>query len=351
MGYFNPSIPYTSSELHERGLYFDEERMCEPYIREYFLKEMFDNLTDQVKKQFLDEYSPGKYKLKPDFDSQRKIEEYLTPGPDTSNEESSRMLFLKRGLFSLVSEIIFIRSSYGPTGYFPRNGVHATRSFQELEPQFRSIIHDIYIDYFYRRNENFWSQKALTKLPVIKNATDMLLCGEDLGMVPSCVPEIMNKLGILSLEIQRMPKNPAFEFGNTGTYPYLSVATPSSHDTSTIRGWWEENRDISQKFFNQILGNSGNAPIGCEPNIVEQIINQHLFSPSMWAVFPIQDLFGMSDQLRTPDANSERINLPSNPNHYWRYRMHVTMESLLKHKEWNQKIREMVETSGRLDVY
>ena len=351
MGYFNPSIPYTSSELHERGLYFDEERMCEPYIREHFLKEMFDNLTDQVKKQFLDEYSPGKYKLKPDFDSQRKIEEYLTPGPDTSNEESSRMLFLKRGLFSLVSEIIFIRSSYGPTGYFPRNGVHATRSFQELEPQFRSIIHDIYIDYFYRRNENFWSQKALTKLPVIKNATDMLLCGEDLGMVPSCVPEIMNKLGILSLEIQRMPKNPAFEFGNTGTYPYLSVATPSSHDTSTIRGWWEENRDISQKFFNQILGNSGNAPIGCEPNIVEQIINQHLFSPSMWAVFPIQDLFGMSDQLRTPDANSERINLPSNPNHYWRYRMHVTMESLLKHKEWNQKIREMVETSGRLDVY
>lgn len=179
----------------------------------------------------------------------------------------------------------------------------------------------------------------------------MLLCGEDLGMVPACVPHVMNNLGILSLEIQRMPKNPDFKFGKTESYPYLSVATPSSHDTSTIRAWWEENRDLTQEFFNQILGNSGTAPEKCEPWIVEQIITQHLFSPSMWSIFPIQDLFGINSDLRVANPHTERINLPSNPNHYWRYRMHISLESLLIQDALNQRIRDLIETSGRLDIY
>lgn len=351
LGYFNPSIPFSSSELSAHGLYFDEQRMCEPYIREYFLEERFGQLKDLVKQKFLNEYAPGHFHLKPEFDTQRKIDDYLTPGPEMSADEISNMLVLKRGLFYLVSEVVFIKAPHGQDGFFPRNGLHATKSFQDLDPRFRQIIDNLYIEYFYRRNEYFWSEKAMAKLPVLKNATDMLLCGEDLGMVPACVPNVMNNLGILSLEIQRMPKNPDFKFGNTENYPYLSVATPSSHDTSTIRGWWEENRDLTQKFYNQVLGNSGAAPDTCEPWIVEQIINQHLFSPSMWAIFPIQDLFGMNSDLRAADPHSERINLPSNPSHYWRYRMHVNLESLLLLKDWNQKIRDLVENSGRLDIY
>lgn len=351
MGYFNPSIPYTSSELNDRGLYFDESRMCDPYIRDYFLEERFGQLKEYVKQNFLTEYSPGQFTLKPEFDTQRKIEDYFSPGPDTSADEISKMLYIKRGLFSLVSEVVFIRAPHDQEGYFPRNGLHATKSYQDLDQRFRQIIDNIYIEYFYRRNENFWSEKAMTKLPVIKNSTDMLLCGEDLGMVPACVPHVMNNLGILSLEIQRMPKNPDFKFGKTESYPYLSVATPSSHDTSTIRAWWEENRDLTQEFFNQILGNSGTAPEKCEPWIVEQIITQHLFSPSMWSIFPIQDLFGINSDLRVANPHTERINLPSNPNHYWRYRMHISLESLLIQDALNQRIRDLIETSGRLDIY
>lgn len=179
----------------------------------------------------------------------------------------------------------------------------------------------------------------------------MLLCGEDLGMVPACVPHVMSNLGILSLEVQRMPKNPATEFGNPSEYPYLSVATPSSHDTSTIRGWWEENQAKTRRFFNEILGNPGEPPATCEPRIVEQIINQHLFCPSMWAVFPIQDLLGTDESLRLSDPHAERINQPANPNHYWCYRMHVDLEQLMDNEEFNAKIFSMIENSGRYEIY
>lgn len=179
----------------------------------------------------------------------------------------------------------------------------------------------------------------------------MLLCGEDLGMVPACVPSVMNELGILSLEVQRMPKNPKIAFGHPAAYPYLSVATPSSHDTSTVRGWWEEDRGQTQKFYNEILGNYGPAPEECTTDMVRQIVIQHLYSPSMWAVFPIQDLLGMDEKLRLPDVNAERINHPGNPNHYWRYRLHLNLDDLMTQAEFNEFLREQIRLSGRLDVY
>jgi 4-alpha-glucanotransferase len=352
MGYFNPSLPYSREELQQLGLYFDMERFCEPYIKEYFLEERFGDLTELVKSKYLKETSPGFYMLKPGFDTQRKVENHLSPGPETNEEERNQMLRIKKGLYSLISEVIFLEApGTDGKGWYPRNALHYTKSYQELDYHSQKAINDIYIDYFYRRNEDFWKEKALTKLPAIKNATQMLLCGEDLGMVPACVPQVMNDLGILSLEVQRMPKNPKTEFGIPSKYPYLSVATPSSHDTSTIRGWWEENPVRTQKFYNEILGNYGQAPLACESSIVEQIIIQHLYSPSMWAIFPIQDFFGLDESIRLPEPNAERINQPANPKHYWRYRMHLSLEKLLLEDEFNQKIVSLLEKTGRLDIY
>ena len=170
-------------------------------------------------------------------------------------------------------------------------------------------------------------------------------------MVPACVPSVMNELGILSLEVQRMPKDPKITFGHPAAYPYLSVATPSSHDTSTVRGWWEEDRGQTQKFYNEILGNFGSAPEQCTTDVVKQIIIQHLYSPSMWAVFPIQDLLGMDETLRLPDVHAERINHPGNPNHYWRYRLHLNLENLVEQNDFNEFLREQIRLSGRLDIY
>lgn len=352
MGYFNPSIPYTREELHNNGLWFDEQRLCKPYIREHLLYERFGDLTDFVKQNFLSEYYPGCYDLVDEVNTQKKVEEKFAIEPDMSAEERSRLVRLTQGLYSLISEVIFLEApGTGGNAFFPRNALHFTRSYQELDAHSKNIINKIYLEYFYHRNEEFWRGKAMAKLPVMKKATNMLLCGEDLGMVPACVPDVMKELGILSLEVQRMPKNPKISFGHPADYPYLSVATPSSHDTSTVRGWWEENYSVTQKFYNEILGNEGPAPYFCEPWIVKQIITQHLYSPSMWAVFPIQDLLGMDASLRLQNAPAERINQPGNPNHYWRYRMHLNLEDLMEEAGFNAMIREMIKAAGRLDIY
>ncbi|MFA5973841.1 MAG: 4-alpha-glucanotransferase [Lentimicrobiaceae bacterium] len=352
MGYFNPSIPYFRDELQNRGLWFDENRLCKPYIREHFLYERFGDQTDFVKANYLVESGYQCYDLHPDYDTQRKVEEKLIIEPDATPEMRSRTELIIQGLYSLISEVLFLPApGMGGNAFFPRNTLHFTRSYQELDNHAKYVINEIYLDYFYQRNEEFWRGKAMEKLPVLKKATNMLLCGEDLGMVPACVPNVMNDLGILSLEVQRMPKDPKITFGHPANYPYLSVATPSSHDTSTVRGWWEENYAQSQQFYNEILGNSFEAPYFCEPFIVQQIIVQHLYSPSMWTIFAIQDLLGMDVNLRLENANAERINNPGNPNHYWRYRMHLNLEDLLVQTEFNQLIRDQISSSGRLEIY
>ncbi len=187
----------------------------------------------------------------------------------------------------------------------------------------------------------------MKKLPALKDATNMLVCGEDLGMVPHSVPEVMQQLGILSLEIQRMPKNPSTEFFHPKDAPYLSVVTPSSHDMSTVRGWWEESREKTQRFYNIILGEQGTAPYFCEPWINRAIVLQHLYAPAMLSIFQLQDLLGMSDNLRRENPNEERINIPANPNHYWNYRIHISLEDLIRQKQFNAELKDYIVNSGR----
>lgn len=190
-------------------------------------------------------------------------------------------------------------------------------------------------------------QEAMHKLPALKASTNMLICGEDLGMVPHCVPQVMQQLGILSLEIQRMPKDPKKEFFHPNDAPYLSVVTPSTHDMSTVRGWWEEDRAKTQRFFNQELGQWGEAPLFCEAWINRSIIIQHLNSPAMWSVFQLQDLLGMDAALRRNDPGEERINIPAVAKHYWRYRIHMTLESLMKEKSFNTDLKDYIKAGGR----
>jgi 4-alpha-glucanotransferase len=352
LGYFNPSIPYSRNEILAKGIYFDETRYCRPYIREHILPDIFGEESEFIKNRFLHEYAPGCFALIPEFNTQLKVEKYMDAAIDASPEEISRLKKIREGLFALIAEVIFIEKANGSEiEYFPRHSMHSTYSFRDLDDHSRQMLNELYIEYFYRRNEELWRKKALIKLPALKSSTNMLLCGEDLGMVPACVPGVMNDMGLLSLEVQRMPKDPKLEFGVPSQYPYLSVATPSSHDTSTIRGWWEENPEKTQIFFNQILGNPGQAPGKCTTEIVRQIVTQHLYSNSMWAIFPLQDVFGMDEKIRLPDPHAERINEPGNPEQYWQYRMHLTVEKLLEQSEFNQKIREMISDSGRNRLY
>ena len=175
----------------------------------------------------------------------------------------------------------------------------------------------------------------------------MLICGEDLGMVPQTVPAVISSLGFLSMEVQRMPKQLNTLFFDPSNAPYLSVVTPSTHDMSTIREWWLEDRKKTQEFYNEQLWQHGEAPAAATSQIVRSVVLQHLASPAMWAVFQLQDLLATNDSLRLEDPYAERINIPGDPNHYWRFRMHLPIEELIKNDTFNQDINYLISVNNR----
>jgi 4-alpha-glucanotransferase len=343
MGHFVPAIPVHINEFGERGMWFDHHRFCKPFINDAVIDEVFGQLAGKIKATYLIRKEWGLYDLKPEYNTQRKVESFIaTLEADEDNER------LKAGLFDLISNVMLFEEpgTEGKQFHF-RIGAEKTISFRYLDNEQKRKLYDLYVNYFFQRQDDFWMKEAMHKLPYLKRATNMLICGEDLGMVPHCVPDVMQQLGILSLEIQRMPKKSGSEFFNPAEAPYLSVITPSTHDMSTIRGWWEENKTKIGSFYRLVLGHVGEPPQFCEPWVNRAIVIQHLYSPAMWSIFQLQDILGMSEKLRREDPHQERINVPADPNNEWKYRMHLQLEDLINETEFNEELKDYVETSGR----
>jgi 4-alpha-glucanotransferase len=343
MGHFEHAIPVHRVEFDERNIYFNAERFTQPFINEAVIWEQFGTDTEKVKGFYFQENQQGSFTLKEFVQTQRKIVDYFEDKKSDPLDIRSR-----KALMELVSNVIFfeVEGSEGKQFHF-RFAMETTSSFRYLDWHLQNQLRDLYVNYFYHRQDGFWKKEAMKKLPPLKASTNMLVCGEDLGMVPACVPDVMKETGILSLEIQRMPKDISREFFNPANAPYLSVVTPSTHDMSTIRGWWEEDRVKTQKFFNEELGQWGDAPFFCDAWINKSIIQQHLNSPAMWSIFQLQDLMGMDENIRRENPQDERINVPAVANYYWRYRMHIYLEDLIKTKSFNEQLKGMVKASGR----
>ncbi|MCX6317139.1 MAG: 4-alpha-glucanotransferase [Bacteroidetes bacterium] len=343
MGRFVPCLPVHINEFGENGIWFDYQRYCRPFISDAVLTEIFGDDASAIKEQFLVENNFGGYDLQENFETQKQIEKHFE-GLESDEQNDKRRL----GLYDLVSNVLLFEEegTQGQEFHF-RISMERTSSFRYLDGGLQEKLKALCINYFFRRQDDFWFREAMQKLPKLKASTNMLVCGEDLGMVPHCVPEVMQQLGILSLEIQRMPKDPQKEFFHPNDAPYLSVITPSTHDMSTVRGWWEENRTRTRQFYNHVMGQWGEPPVYCESWINRAIIMQHLYSPAMWSIFQLQDLLGMSDTLRREKPQEERINDPANPKHYWQYRMHIPLEDLINESDFNEELRGYVENSGR----
>ena len=251
------------------------------------------------------------------------------------------------GNIAETDNMLFVEDKIKQGHYHPRISAYNTDCYRWLSDDQKEAYNRLYNDFFYRRHNDFWKWEALKKLPPLTEATGMLVCGEDLGMIPDCVPSVMAGEQILSLEIQRMPKDPKVEFGSTYDYPYLSICTTGTHDMNPLRAWWEEDRGVTQRFYNHVLGAWGEAPYFCEPWICEQVISMHLKSPAMLTVLPLQDWIAMDGNLRRENPHDERINVPANSRHYWRYRMHLTLEELLQSDDLNDMIRHKIAESGR----
>ena len=243
------------------------------------------------------------------------------------------------------TDVLFVEDPVMKGYWHPRIGAQNTASYRSLDPQRQGAFNRLHDDFFYRRHNEFWRESAMRKLPPLLHATDMLACGEDLGMIPDCVASVMSELKILSLEIQRMPKSTSVEFGDPKHYPYLCVCTTSTHDMNPLRAWWEEDREVSVRFYHLNFG--GEAPYSCEPWLCHHIVSDHLASPAMLTILPLQDWLSIDGTLRLPDPNAERINIPAVSRHYWRYRMHLTLESLLSQKDFNSEVASLIKDSGR----
>lgn len=343
LGTFNPALPFTPDELRNSyDFWFDENLYTTPYIMDYFLGDFFGEYTDEARTRFLEPLGYGRYKIQDRFKTQRMVVDYFATQPkDDKNDK------LCNALLGLIDDVLFIEDPYEKGKFHPRISAQFTYIYRSLNDYERWCFDRLYNDFYYHRHNDFWYGKAMWKLPPLIDATDMLVCAEDLGMIPDCVPAVMHQLEILALEIQRMPKNPKHEFGDTWNYPYYSVCTTSTHDMGGIRTWWEENHEKTQRFYNHVLGEHGTAPFYAEPWICAKILEYHFRSPSMLCIIPLADLLSMDSTLRRNDPREETINVPANPRHYWRYRMHLKVEDLIAAKDYNNQLALMLKQAGR----
>ena len=342
LGQFAPALAMSREEIESYGLHFQEDRFIRPFITDWVLDRMFHERAGEVKEKYLDRLDDERYQMKPEVDTQRKVEALFA---DVTDEKE---LWLRDGLYALISDVLFVRDHTNPGVFHPRISAQLDFIYESLYDNDKAAFNRLYNDYFYRRNNQFWYQEAMKKLPKLVQATRMLVCAEDLGMVPDCVPWVMDELKILSLELQSMPKDPSVKFGHLSRNPYRSVCTISSHDMPTLRMWWDENIERTQEYYNTMLYRQGPAPHPLPGWLASDIISRHLTSPSMLCILSIQDWLATDETLRLPDADAERINIPANPKHYWRYRMHLNIEDLAADKRFVQNITEMISQSGRV---
>ena len=341
LGQFVPALPMSVDEIQSYGLTFQKDFMTKPFINENILNRIFGEKADRVKETFVQHCHDDIYEMRSEFDTQRKVEVYFAERKD---EESRNIC---EGLYTLISNVLFVPDRKHPSMYHPRIAVQNDFIFEVLSPEEKEVFNRLYNHYYYQRHNQFWYQEAMKKLPILTQSTSMLVCGEDLGMVPDCVPWVMEQLQILSLEIQRMPKNPQHEFGHVWEYPYRSVCTISTHDMATLRGWWEEDYEQTCRYYNQVLGHWGEVPTAAPGWVCEEIVRNHLECPSLLCILSFQDWLSMDEEIRYPNVDAERINVPANPRHYWRYRMHLTLEELMKSNKFNEKMKEMIDAAGR----
>ena len=341
LGQFAPALAMSREEIESYGLHFQEDRFTRPFITDWVLDRVFHERAGEVKEKYLDRLDDERYQMKSEVDTQRKVEALFA---DVTNEKE---LWLRDGLYALISDVLFVRDHTNPGVFHPRISAQLDFIYESLYDNDKAAFNRLYNDYFYRRHNQFWYGEAMKKLPKLVQATRMLVCAEDLGMVPDCVPWVMDELKILSLELQSMPKDPSVKFGHLSRNPYRSVCTISSHDMPTLRMWWDENIQRTQEYYNTMLYRQGSAPHPLPGWLASDIISRHLTSPSMLCILSIQDWLATDEALRLPDADAERINIPANPKHYWRYRMHLNIEDLAADKRFVQNITEMISQSGR----
>lgn len=332
LGRFAPAVPLTDHDFANAGISFDKARLCEPFITEELLLDKFGEDAEEVKAIFFEEG-----KLKKEFDDQQKVKAYFK----ANGENESR----QQGLFDIITNVILLDEGHG--AYHFRIDIHLSDSFKHLDEDEQRKLRILYHQYFFENQQSLWRKEGEKKLKMLKENTSMLLCAEDLGMVPDFTEEVLHNLDMLSLDVQQVGKYGNTNFSDISAANYESVVMPGTHDMATIREWWESQRDRAQYFYTNILKQQGEAPYFCEPWICKKIIEIHLQSPAMLSIFLLQDIMAMNGNLRRANPYEERINDPANNDHVWNYRMHIPLSRLIEEKAFTQEIHSMIKSGNR----
>ncbi len=341
LGHFSPALPLTVDEIEYFGLQFRKELFTRPFINDRQIDRLFGIHANYVRDNFLVSKAYNLYDLKGEYDTQCKVMEFFRNRRDESS------LWIRDGLLQLISDVLFVEDPRQHDMYHPRIGVLGEPIYEALSDEDKDAFSRLYNNYFYQRHSIYWGQQALRRLPAILKNSRLLICGEDLGMLPDCVEPVLDQLRILTLEIQQMPKQQGFEFSHLEANPYRSVATISTHDMSPLRLWWHENPERRQRYYVTMLQKEGRAPEQLPAHLAEEIIARHLYSPSMLCILQLQDWLAMDTELRSKHIREERINVPSDPYNRWQYRMHLTIEQLLEAERYNNKLLTMIQRSKR----
>lgn len=341
LGHFSPALPLTPGEIEYFGLQFRKDFLTRPFINDAILNKLFGVHANYVRENFLIGKSYGLYDLKPEFSKQKQVRDYFKERRDENS------VWIRDGLYKLIANVLLLEDPRQPDMYHPRISVYSEPVFDVLSNEEKDAFMRLYNNYFYQRHDMYWGDQAMKRLPLVLRDTRMMVCAEDLGMLPNCVEHVLDALRIQTLEIQTMPKQSGFEFAHLGGNPYRSVATFSTHDMSPMRLWWEESPECAQRYYVTILQKEGRAPERLSPQLAEEIIARHLYCPSMLCLLSLQDWLAMDSELRSKNPREERINVPSDSYNRWKYRMHVTIDDLLRADKFNQKLKTMITRSKR----
>ena len=341
LGHFSPALPFTVEEIEYFGLPFRKEFMTRPFINDRLIERLFGIHADYVRDNFLVRKAYNFYDLREEYATQRHVVARF----EGQNDENSQ--WIRDGLMRLIANVLFVEDSRQPGMYHPRIGAVDEPVFEALSAEEKDAYMRLYNNYFFQRHSFFWGQQALKRLPAMLGHSQMLVCAEDLGMLPDCVEPVLDQLRILTLELQQMPKHFGFEYAHLEANPIRSVCTTSTHDMAPMRLWWQENPDRRQRYYVTMLQKEGRAPEQMPIQIAEEIIARHLYCPSMLCILQLQDWLAMDTELRSKQPQNERINSPSDYHNRWQYRMHLTIEQLLEATRYNNKVKTMIQRSKR----
>ncbi|MEX1279155.1 MAG: 4-alpha-glucanotransferase [Acidimicrobiia bacterium] len=345
LGRFRPCLPIDGDAL-AADLGVDPGYLRRPFVDKTVLTERFGDLADTVALACF-EGPDDDLRFGPRCADQQSLAAAFEEGRLAGLDPmllGARAAEVRRALLDLRAEVLLLPVEGGD---HPRILWGETEAYRRLPLDAQARFDEFATDFFFHRHEGFWGEHGRRTLAALLDATGLLACGEDLGMVPAVVPEVMADLGVLGLEIERMPKRLGAWIADPAEAPYASVVSTSTHDMAPIRQWWEDEPAIAiARYFHEALDHDGPVPSTLGGELAAEIVGRQLSSPAMLAIVPIQDLVAMDESLRRPDPR-ERINEPADRYHRWRFRLHLTTEALVEATAFNDGLRRMVSESGR----